>query len=179
MKRKLSEIKISESFAATMPSEVKMEECRRVWKEFERQDRYIVVNPKGVLIDGYIQYLVLKENGVEEACIKESAVRRKRWFRKNTVDWNPPLYKTEKTTYVYGMHFNKQRCAYSKEYVWRVPKLWSSNGWEDDVNIGDTILVATKYGVKPVVVTRVEKRDQCPVDMPVQKVVKKFSDGNK
>lgn len=175
MKRRLSEIKISKSFATTTPSEEKMEECRRAWKDWKRQDRYIVVNPKGVLIDGYIQYLVLKENGVEEACIKESAVRKKRWHRKDVSGWKQPLYKTEKTTYVYGMHFDKKRRVYSKEYVWRVPKSWSAKGWEDDVNIGDTILVATKCGAKPVVVTRVERRDQCPVDIPVRKVLKKFS----
>ena len=175
MKRKLSEIKISKKFAATTPSVKKTDECRLAWKEWKRQDRYIVVDPAGVLIDGYIQYLVLKENGIEEASIKIAAKRKNRWYRKDISGWEQPLYKKESTTYIYGMHFNKENCVFSKEYVWRVPKSWSERGWEDDVNIGDTILVATKYGVKPVVVTRIEKLDRCPIDKRVRRVVKKFS----
>ena len=61
---KLSEIKISEAFANSIPSEEKMNECRNNWNQWNRQDRYIVVNSDNVLIDGYSKYLVLKENNV-------------------------------------------------------------------------------------------------------------------
>jgi len=71
-KMKLSDIKIKESFAITTPKVEKMEECRNNCNTYHRQDRYIVVNNDKELIDGYIQYLVLKENGVEEADIKIS-----------------------------------------------------------------------------------------------------------
>lgn len=50
MRRKLSEIKISDSFANTTPREEKMNDCRENWKNFHRQDRYIIVNTDGVLI---------------------------------------------------------------------------------------------------------------------------------
>ena len=56
---KLSDIKITDAFANSIPSEEKLNECRNNWKQWNRQDRYIVVNPDNVLIDGYIQYLVL------------------------------------------------------------------------------------------------------------------------
>ena len=59
---KLSDIKISEAFANSIPSNKKLNECRNNWNQWNRQDRYIVVNRENELIDGYIQYLVLKEN---------------------------------------------------------------------------------------------------------------------
>ena len=80
---KLSDIKISEAFANSVPREEKMNECRNNWNKWNRQDRFIVVNPDNVLIDGYIQYLVLKENKIDEAEIKISDRRKKRWYRKN------------------------------------------------------------------------------------------------
>ncbi len=69
-KMKLSDIKIKESFAITTPNEEKMRECRNNWNIYHRQDRYIVINANRELIDGYIMYLVFKENGMEEADIK-------------------------------------------------------------------------------------------------------------
>lgn len=165
---KLSDIKISEAFVNSIPRSEKMEECRNNWNQWHRQDRYIVVNPDNVLIDGYIQYLVLKENNIEEAEIKISNRRKKRWHRKNVEDWNIPHYRNETTTYVYGTHPNSKN---EKEFVWRVPKSWSEVGWEDGLKIGDEILVATKFGIKPIVITKIEITDKCPVNMPVKRVV--------
>ena len=168
MKRmKLSDIRISKAFENSIPSEEKLNECRNNWNQWNRQDRYIVVNPDNVLIDGYIQYLVLKENNVEEAEIKISTRRKKRWYRKNVEDWNIPHYRNETTTYVYGVHPNS-KCA--KEFMWRVPKSW--NWFADNVQVGDKIYCNTKFGISPVVVTKVEKLDKCPVDYKVNRVAK-------
>ena len=167
---KLSDIKISEVFANSIPSEEKLNECRNNWNQWNRQDRYIVVNSDNVLIDGYIMYLVLKENNVEEVEVKISTKRKKRWYRKNMEDWNVPHYRNEATTYIYGVHPNSEN---KKEFVWRVPKSWSELGWEDGLNIGDEILVTTKFGIKPVVVTKIEISDKCPVDFRVKKVVRR------
>ena len=169
---KLSDIKISDVFASSIPSEKKLNECRNNWNQWHRQDRFIVVNPDNLLIDGYIQYLVLKENNVEEAEIKISNRRKKRWYRKNVKDWNIPHYRNETTTYVYGVHPNSKN---EKEFVWCVPKSWSELGWEDGLNIGDEILVTTKFGIKPVVVTKIENLGECPVSTPVKRVVKRLS----
>lgn len=168
MRRKLSDIKISDSFANTTPREEKMNECRENWKNFHRQDRYIVVNTDGVLIDGYIQYLVLKENNVEDAQIKVSNKRKKCWYRKNTHNWGFPYYRKEPTTYVYGVHLNSFD---NKEYIWRVPKSWT--WFAENVQICDKILCNTKHGVAPVVVTKVQITDECPVDFRVKKVASK------
>lgn len=168
MKIKLSDIKISDSFANTVPREKKMNECRKNWENWHRQDRYIVVNTDGVLIDGYIQYLVLKENNIGEAEIKVSNRRKKRWYRKNIYDWYAPHYKKESTTYVYGVHLDSFD---SKEYIWRVPKSWT--WFAENVQICDKILCNTKHGVAPVVVTKVQITDECPVDFRVKKVASK------
>lgn len=75
----ISDIKVSDTFANSTPRESKMKECRDFWNKNHKQDRYIVVNYNNVLIDGYVQYLVLKENGVENAMVKQ------RWSRHNSL----------------------------------------------------------------------------------------------
>ncbi len=169
---KLSEIKISEAFANSIPNEEKMNKCRNNWNQWNCQDRFVVVNPDNVLIDGYIQYLVLKENNIEEAEVKISIRRKKRWYRKNVKDWNIPHYRNEPTVYIYGMHPNSKS---GREFMWRIPKSWSEAGWGEGLKIGDEILVSTKFGTKPVVVTKIEISDKCPVNMPVKKVVKRLN----
>ena len=167
-KMRLSDIKISEAFANSVPSEKKMNECRNNWNQCNRQDRYVVVNPDNVLIDGYIQYLVLKENGIEEAEVKISTRRKKRWYRKNVEDWNIPHYMNETTTYIYGVHPNSKD---TKTYMWRVPNSWTN--WADNIQIGDTIICSTKNGYAPVIVNKVEICNECPIDIPVKKVYSK------
>lgn len=165
---KLSDIKISSAFADSTPKEYKMKECRDNWNEYHQQDRWIVVDDNGYLIDGYIMYLVLKENNVEEAKVKISNRRKKRWYRKNVEDWNIPHYRNEPTTYVYGTHLNSE-CT--KEFMWRIPKSWT---WmADNIQIGDTILCGTKFGTAPVIVTKIETLDKCPINIPVKKVAGK------
>lgn len=170
-KMKLSEIKISEEFAKISPGKKKINECEGNWNNFHLQDRYIVVDHSNTLIDGYVQYLVLMEHKEEYAEVKISNRRKKRWYKKNTKDWTAPHYRTELTTYVYGMHYNKNKGEFSKEYVWRVPKSWGN--WADNVQIGDTVMCATKFGYSPVVVNRIEVFDKCPIDIPVKRVANK------
>lgn len=165
---KLSDIKISESFANTTPSEEKMNECRYNWRMYSKQDRYIVVDHNNVLIDGYVMYKVLMEHKEEYAEVKISNRRKKRWKRKNIKDWVTPRYKDNPTTYIFGTHPNSN-CT--KEFCWRVPESWT--GFTDNIQIGDTVLCATKFGYAPVVVSRVEVLDKPPIDLPIKKVCKK------
>ena len=174
-KMKLSDIKIKSYFTETMPKQHKLNQCRWNYYNWHGQDRYIVVNHKGFLIDGYIQYLVLKENNVKEADVIVSDHKDKRWRRINpeyevNEQVKVPRYKTQNTTYIFGIHPNNVK--HPKERVWRVPNSWK--GWEDDVMPGDKILVSTKNGVAPIIVTQIKWLDQCPVDMPVRKVFKKI-----
>lgn len=165
---KLSDIKIDEAFTNSIPNEEKMNECKNNWNQWHRQDRFVVVNPDNVLIDGYIQYLVLKENSIEEAEVKISTRRKKRWYRKNTEDWAIPRYRNEPTTYVYGKHLNS-RC--DKDFVWRVPKSWT--WFANNIQVNDSILCQTKFGVSPVIVTKVETLDKCPINFVVKRVASK------
>lgn len=173
---KLSDIKIKSYFAKTIPKQHKLNQCRWNWYNWHGQDRYIVVNHDGFLIDGYIQYLVLKENNVKEAKVVISDYKDKRWKRISpeyevNEQVKMPRYKTQNTTYIFGIH--PHNVKHPKERVWRVPDSWK--GWESDLIPGDKILVSTKNGIAPIIVTQIKWLDQCPVDMPVRKVFKKIT----
>lgn len=165
---KLSEIKISNAFAVTTPNIEKVNTCRNYWEENHKQDRDIVVNKDNVLIDGYIQYLVLKENDIEEAFVKKLGKKKIIKHVKKYKEYKEPAYKNSTTTYIYGIHPNARQ---QKEYVWRVPNSWK--GWENDLLPGDRIWVYTKYGIKPIIITRIDWLDKCPVNMKVKKVYTK------
>ena len=167
---KLSDIKIKDSFASSNPQIRKVEECRNYWNENHKQDRYLVINHKNELIDGYIQYLVLKENNVSDAIIQHSECKRKQYKRIKTREYSVPEYRINETAYIYGIHPNSKS---KKERVWRVPASWK--GWENDILPGDRIMVNTKRGIQPIIVTKIDWSDTCPVDMPVRKVCRKIS----
>lgn len=158
----LSNIKIMKSFQDTVPREYKMNKCRQHWQKYGCQDRYIVVDSNGYLIDGYIQYLVLKENNIDEAEVVFADKKRRIYKRK-------PHFNYGTTTYVFGKHKSSD-----KEYVWRIPKSWFENGKANEIHIGDNIIVYTRYGFKVVTVTRMETLDECPVNRTVYKILKKL-----
>lgn len=168
MKMKLSDIKITSAFAESVPSEKKMEKCRYNWNTLGIQDRYLVVNHGGYLIDGYVLYLVLKENNIEEVDVKISYKRKECWNRKTVHRWKPAKYKIEPTTYIYGSHLHGSNL---KTYVWRVPKSWGD--WASNLQVGDTITCDTKYGHAPIIVSKILISDTCPVDFSVKKVSNK------
>lgn len=149
---KLSDIVISSTFAESVPSEQKVQKYRSRFAETKVQSKYLILDNENVLVDGYIQYLILKENNVEEA--KYVRYRKKK-----------STYRTQNTTYVYGTHPNS-KCT--KEFVWRVPESWSE--FTENIKVGDTIYCKTKFGVAPVVVSKIEVNDLCPIDIPVRKV---------
>ena len=154
-KIKMSDIIITEAFANSHPLEEKVQKYRKKFAKTGKQSKFLVINKYNVLIDGYIQYLILKENGIEEAEYIRSS-------RKNVEN-----YRNEMTTYIYGKHENSN-CT--KEFMWRVPK--SMTWFAENVQVGDSILCQTKFGIAPVVVTKVETLDKCPVDFRVKKVAK-------
>lgn len=165
-KMKLSEIKIKDSFARSKPSLIKFADCLKHYDQYKQQDRYIVINHKGELIDGYIQYLVLEFLEIDEAEIVISSRKKSYLNRKPTYEYREPEYKNQMTTYIYGVHPRNLE----KEYIWRVPNSWTE--WENDLLPGDVILVNTKYGKKEAIITKIEYLEQCPTDFNVRKVVK-------
>lgn len=171
---KLVDIKIKDSFLNSIPTEEKVNVCRQYWNDNYEQDRYIVVDYNNFLIDGYIQYLVLKENCVDMAEVQISNKKKKKWSRKNkqlkTQKTNKTNYRECETTYIYGVHPKSKSI---KERVWRVPNSWWQ-GWADSLNIGDMILVKTKYGLAPIEITKIERLSKCPVEIPVKTVVRRI-----
>ena len=170
MKRtmKLEDITIRDSFANTIPKEHKMKECRDYWEEHQEQDRYIVVDRNNVLVDGYIQYLVLKENGIEDVEIRIGKMKKlKRWQRKiNKDSLDEAEYREKPTTYIIGVHPNDNS---GREYMWRVPNNWI---WvSENLQIGDLVFCHTKKSYSaPVIITKIMVLDKCPVDYPVSKM---------
>lgn len=144
---KVSDIRIQPYFERSKPSPQKLDFCRKYFKENGRLDSDIVVDQDNTLIDGYIRYLVLLENDVKEIDIVRKQCKNRQ---------------IEKT-YVYGRHPNNK-----KEYVWRVPKKLK----DDNIAIGEKVLVATKYGVKPITVTKIEKLIQPPSSSRIRKVIR-------
>ena len=68
----LSEIKVPSYMAQTSPNPKKIAKCKEYWLKHHEQDRYIVLNANNEIVDGYVQYLVLKEIGLSSAYIANS-----------------------------------------------------------------------------------------------------------
>lgn len=148
---KLSDIKIRGKFKRTTPSQDKMNACRDYYEKHCCIDRNLVVNRYGYLVDGYIGYLVLMENGVEEAYVVGKD------------DQRTTTYRCVDTTYVFGCH-----TVNGKEYVWR---LCNNKVRPEKVHIGSKVLVNTKYGNRVITVTKIETLAAPPVTTPVKKVL--------
>ena len=162
---KLSDIKISEAFANSVPSEEKINECREFWRLERKQDRPIVLNSKRYLVDGYVMYLILMENKEEYA---EVILKKKHNRQYEKLPKVKPTYKNTPTTYIFGVHLNSN-CT--KEFCWRIPASWGN--WAENIEIGDTVLCKTKFGFSPIVVSRVETLDKPPIEMRVKRVAKR------
>lgn len=143
---RIEDIKIKDSFKHTYPSDAKLNACREYFKQHGTIDRQIVVNKNGYLVDGYIGYLVLCENGVNEVTV--SCVNHVR---------------TEKDVYVFGRHSGN-----GKEYIWRL----SNRARNRHISVGSKVLVDTKFGVKTAIVTKVEASFIPPADMPIKRVIR-------
>lgn len=103
---KLSDIKIRDSFKQTLPNQSKLDDCRDYFKRHGCIDRELVLNKFGYLIDGYVGYLVLLENGVAETDVVVRSGQH-----------STSTYRNSDTTYVFGYH-----TVSGKEYVWRLSK---------------------------------------------------------
>lgn len=173
---KLSEIKISDSFKDTIPKEEKIAKCKEHWNTNHEQDRYIVINHDNVLIDGYIQYLVLKDANVDMVEVKISEKRRRYYHRKNIKEYNKKhvSYREQDTIYIFGIHPNSRS---NKERVWRIPNFFGKY-YFNNLHVGDYVLAKTKYGQAPVKITRIERLSKCPFEFPVKTIVKKIHMNN-
>lgn len=174
---KLFDIRIKGSFENSVPNDYKLAQCREYWNQHGFYLHDIVVNNKGYLVDGYIQYLVLKENGIEDIVVrdldKKVHKRQKLKVRKSDKK-KSKSYRDMETLYVFGVHPGRGK----KERVWRAPSKFQKE-WEEILNVGDIVMVKTKHGNASIKVTRIERLFECPVDIPVKRVIKKVTKYNK
>lgn len=172
MNMRLSEIKISADFESSIPNTYKYNKCENYYNKTGNQDRYIVVDEKNVLVDGYIMYLVLKNHDVEYGNVKRLTLRKHTYTDKQRKKYGRLIspkhvvtYKEKPTAYVYGKHPNSKD---NKEYVWRLPQAWGYMGLM--LQKGDVIYCGTRFGVAPVVVTKVELKSNFDTDLCIKKV---------
>lgn len=163
----LSEIKVPSYMAQTPPNPKKIATCKDYWLKHHEQDRYIVLNKDNEIVDGYVQYLVLKEIGLSSAYIANSQYVNAKNNRLSDSDKSKIYGHPEvERTYLYGIHPNTTN---NKEYVWRVPE-----GWKDyDPKVGDLVYCKTKFGVSPVIVTKMKRTDKHPVECFIKRVATK------
>lgn len=134
---KLDKIKIPEIYLKTPPKQWKLDACREYFREFGHIDRRVVVDKNGVLRDGYVGYLVLKENGVAGCDVVVNSQKQ---------------IKRHGKYYLFAVHKGNQ-----KEYVWRIPeRLLKGSG------IGRFALVNTRNGLQWVRVKRVAQLAKRP-----------------
>lgn len=161
-KIKLSSIKIPKSYAVTTPSEKKVRTKRKKYRKGKL--RAITINTDGFLINGYINYLILKENNVEDVTVNIVDIK------KNDNSNVPESYRNTKTTYIYGKHPNDKS---EKIYIWRIPNAESWRKFSETILPDDLIFCKTKFGCSPVIVQAIQTVDKCPVEFPVKKVLSK------
>ena len=159
---KLSSIKIPKSYAVTTPSEKKVKTKRKKYRKGKL--RAITINTDGFLINGYINYLILKENNVEDAEV--NIVDIKKNDNRNVSE----SYRNIKTTYIYGKHPNNKS---EKICIWRIPNKENWMKFSETVLPDDLIFCKTKFGCSPVIVQAIQTLDKCPVEFPVKKVLSK------
>ena len=159
---KLSSIKIPKSYAVTTPSEKKVRTKRKKYRKGKL--RAITINTDGFLINGYINYLILKENNVEDAEVNIVDIK------KNDNSNVPESYRNTRTTYIYGKHPNDKS---EKIYTWRIPNAESWRKFSETILPDDLIFCKTKFGCSPVIVQAIQTIDKCPVEFPVKRVLSK------
>lgn len=172
MNMRLSEIKISADFESSIPNTYKYNKCENYYNKTGNQDRYIVVDEKNVLVDGYIMYLVLKNHDVEYGNVKRLTLRKHTYTDKQRKKYGRLIspkhvvtYKEKPTAYVYGKHPNSKD---NKEYVWRLPQAWGYMSLM--LQKGDVIYCGTRFGVALVVVTKVELKSNFDTSLCIKKV---------
>lgn len=149
-------IEISADYRKHKPNQEKLEACREYYAEHGVLDRDICVDDTGCLYDGYVGYLVLKENNVlstEVICEHDG----------NLPELNKPVSE-RKRIYVFGRHPGDM-----KEYVWKVNNNTKDRGF---LKVGNHAIVIACGQPQRVLITRVERLSTPPRDGNIKSVVK-------
>lgn len=150
----INEIKILSDYLNSNPSPIKFKFWCNYFEKNKKQGKPIVLNSNNELIDGYIQYLVLKNFGVEEC-----------WYT-NNLD-KKEKYRDTRTMYVYGRHLDDE---FNRIYIWRVSNGYNWSSFKRNVKIGDCISCYSKGKIVPVIVQAIRVLNRCPVPFKVKLV---------
>lgn len=134
MQMNIEDIKISDQFLASHPSSEKMERVEKYWLLTNHQDKPIILDKNGYLVDGYTRYLIMKRNGATQVRI----VRK-----------NQPVALI-KCVHVYS------NGTTSQEYTWEIRRNKNWKPFLENLQVGDFVMCATKYGYSPVKITQVQ-----------------------
>lgn len=150
----LSDIKIPKCFAENPPKKEKLYACRQFFDAFGYLDRSIVVNGNDTLVDGYVGYLVLKENRVERYDAVIDNCQDKRSHSTDII--------------LLGKHKPD-----GKEYSWRVTRGKRGTRGIQYAKVGSRMIVNTSRGQKVVRITRITNDKEYGLEnLPTNTVVK-------
>lgn len=138
----IQDIKVSDKFLKSVPNEGKINryrdayllanESKNSFYHCSGQVKPIVIDSHNVIVDGYIQYLIMKEMNENYCyCIYREVCK-------------PYML-------IQGIH----NIVSEKEYTWKVPRSKKWNEFLHNVSYGDQILCNTIRGVVPVIVTNI------------------------
>lgn len=150
MEMNLSDIIIKNSFKLSVPSERKIKSIVKRYVSGEEIGKEIIVDESGLLVDGYIRYLVLKYVDAGSADVTVVSNKQK------------DMREDAPITYVYARHKPD-----GKLYVWRITR---KTKHACRLEVVARIRVATKHGDKRVVVEKIETLDNPPLNIPIRKV---------
>lgn len=143
----ISDIIIPDEFTKTTPNISKVQRIREYFNVYNTIDKPVTISSGNVLIDGYIRYLIAKENNIQSIpCVISD---------KNFKPKKPMKY-------IVGSFDN------GSEYIWKIRN-------KLDVNVGDKVLVANKNGKAVVSVVDVFESDNKDMrkHKPVLKVIER------
>ena len=146
----ISDIVIPDAFKNTAPNNIKMERIRQYVNVYNTVDEPVTISSSNVLTDGYIRYLIAKENNMQPipCFISDKNFKSKRPHK-----------------YIIGKFDN------DLEYVWKI-----CNNF--DINVGDKVLVANRNGSAIVSVVKIfNSNDRNKLrHKPVLKIIQKTSE---
>lgn len=123
----ISDIIIPDEFMDTTPKNSKVQRIREYFNVYNTIDEPVTISSSNILMDGYIRYLIAKENNMQ---LIPSVIADKNFKHKRPVK------------YIVGKFDN------GSEYIWKIRN-------KLDVNVGDKVLVANKNGRAVVSVVKV------------------------
>lgn len=156
----INKIYITRAFRRTTPRASKFNECREYYRQNGKIDKDIIINRYGFLVDGYIRYLILLENGIQSAEVLMLGVNEDETTQFEDGDSGK--------FYAFGRHDTSP-----KEFCWVVN---NATGHLEHMKIGNKMMVRTKNGIQKAMVTNIIRSETPPLEGMKIRSVAKFLD---